>query len=126
MEVKYSLNPDIRDLHKQLERYYDQVKDRADKLAEEAETVFGQKLKLGLFDQTPPARKEAFGTLKFSRKLCDFQFIVILIDYNPGGKLLKEAMPSLKLLPFAKQIQIRRCGLALWGHDVRDLDSFEL
>ncbi len=126
MEVKYGLNPDIRVLHEQLKRYYHQVKDRAVELAAEAEKVFQQKLALGLYDQTPSQRKEALGTLKISREFSDFQFIVILIDYNPGSKLLKEAMPDLKQLPFAKQIRLQRGGLALWDQDVRDLDSFRL
>jgi len=93
-------------------------------LAAEAHNVFQQKLELGLYDKSP--RRDALGTLKISTDLSDFQFIVILIDYNPYSALFDEAKAKLKQLSFAKQIRLRRCGLALWEQDVRDLDSFRL
>jgi hypothetical protein len=120
MELKYSLNTDITGLHEQLERYYSAVKKRTakqppDDLATEAHNVFRQKLHLGLFDESP--RKEAFGTLTISPRLEDFQFIIVLIDYNPHSKLFDTA--PLSQLPFVHQIRLFQCGLAMWEQNVR-------
>ncbi len=65
LEVKFALNGDIGTVHEQLARYYRAVEARADKFAEECETVFRQKLALGLYEQ-PPGRLEAMKTLTFA------------------------------------------------------------
>jgi len=117
-EVKFSLNPDIHNVHNQLARYYEALKPMAGSFAEDCEMVFRQKLALGLYDQSPD-RLEAMKTLKISRELSDFQFILVLVDYNPNSVQLD--VSQLENLPFAKQVKIFRGGLAMWRQNVKPI-----
>ncbi len=51
MELKFALNQDIADVGGQLTRYYEAVRPKAASIAEEGETIFRQKLELGLYNQ---------------------------------------------------------------------------
>lgn len=117
MEVKFALNTDIAEVHKQLERYYHAVEPRARDMAAEAEAVFHQKIDLGLFDRSP--RRDALRTLRISRDLAKFQFILLLVDHNPNSKLLDRE--RLMQLPFASQIRLFQCGFAMWKQNVEPL-----
>lgn len=118
MEIKFSLNTDIKDVHKQLARYYEPIKNNAAGIAEEMETVFRQKLILNLYDQTSQ-RINAMKTLTFSRNIEAFQFILVLVDYNQNSSLLD--LESIGKLPFAKQIKIFHTGFGMWHHNVRPI-----
>jgi hypothetical protein len=117
MEVKFALNGDIANVHEQLARYYSAVKPRANVLADEAKSVFQQKLELGLYDRSP--RRDALSTLTFSPNIADFQFILVLVDYNPNSTLIDYR--KLAQLPFANQIRVFSGGLAMWHQNVRRL-----
>ena len=117
-EVKFSLNSDISDVHNQLSKYYEALKPIAGSFAEGCETVFRQKLELGLYDQSSD-RLEAMKTLKISRELSDFQFILVLVDYNPNSRQLD--LSQLENLPFAKQVKIFHGGLAMWQQNVKPI-----
>jgi hypothetical protein len=119
-EVKFSLNSDISKVHNQLTRYYEALKPLAGSFAEECETVFRQKLELGLYDQSSD-RLEAMKTLKISRELSDFQFILVLVDYNPNSVQLD--LRKLENLPFAKQIKVFHGGLAMWQQNLQPIAS---
>lgn len=111
MEIKFSLNSDIKEVHNQLKRYYQAVKPIVAELSIEMETVFKQKLELGLYQQ-PDNRLEAMKSLKFSRDIDDIQFAVIFVDYNPYSKLLD--LSKLSSLPFANQIKVFYTGFSMW------------
>jgi hypothetical protein len=119
-EVKYGLNSDISDLAGQLQRYYDALRPQAGQVAAEMEEVFRQKLALGLY-RHPQDRLAAMQTLRVIRDIHAFQFVVLLVDYNPNSKLLN--MAALKALLFAPQIRLLQAGLALWQTNVKPLDS---
>lgn len=119
MEVKFALNSDIKEIHEQLQRYYRSIKERVSALAQEYESVFRQKLELGLFNQTKE-RIEAMKTLRISPDINRFQFIVVLVDYNPYSTHLN--LEKLRSLPFANQIRIFRGGFAMWHHNLEPLD----
>jgi hypothetical protein len=55
-------------------------------------------------------------TLTFSRKIEDFQFIVVLVDYNENSSLF--ALDELGKLPFAKQIKVFRTGFGMWKNNI--------
>lgn len=112
IEVKYSLNHDISDIDKQIEKYYNAVKGNVSNIAKETEYLKNLKIELGLINQSKE-RLEALKTLKISDKIDDAKFIIALIDYNPNSKLLD--IGKLKALPFSSQIEIFNCGLAVWG-----------
>ena len=116
MEVKFGLNTDIANLDEQVSRYYAAVKPRAAYLAEEGESILRQKLELGLFDQSP-ARLAAMKTLRFSRDISSFQFIIFLVDFNPYSQLFN--LNRIKSLPFANQVRIYTGGFALWNANIR-------
>lgn len=118
MEVKFALNQDIKKVHFQLARYYEALKPRAARIAEECETIFRQKLELGLYAQAPE-RLEAMKTLRVSRDFSQFQFILILVDYNPNSAKLDT--DTIARLPFANQVKVFRAGLAMWQQNVKQI-----
>jgi hypothetical protein len=118
MEIKFALNTDIRDVHNQLARYYEPIKNNAAAIAEEMETVFRQKLELKLYDQSTE-RINAMRTLTFSRNIEAFQFILVLVDYNPNSSLY--SLKDIRNLPFANQIKIFHTGFGMWQSNVRSI-----
>jgi len=120
MEIKFALNPDIKEVHTQLARYYDAIKDHAAFIADEMQVVFRQKLELGLYQQAED-RRDALKTLSFSRNIEHFQFIVVLVDYNPNSSLLD--MKKLSELPFANQIKVFFSGFAMWQQNMNPLEE---
>jgi hypothetical protein len=111
MELKFALNTDIQEVHNQLERYHSAVSERAEQVALETETVFRQKLDLGLFDQ-PSDRVKAMKTLRVTRNPDEFRYVLVLVDYNPYSKLFDT--DRLRDLPFADRLSIFRGGFAMW------------
>ncbi len=120
IEVKFALNQDISEVHNQLNRYYKAIRPRAKNIAEEGETIFRQKLELGLYNQSAE-RIEAMKTLSFSKDISQFQFVLVLVDYNPNS--LKLNLDSLSELPFAKQVRVFYGGFAMWKQNVKPLAS---
>lgn len=112
-EIKFALNTDIQEIQHQLQSYYDLIAADASNIAAEIEHVFRQKLDLGLFLQSQD-RLHAMATLEVGRRVEDFQFIVVLVDYNPYSTLFTQAEVSLAALPFANQIRIFKSGFAIW------------
>lgn len=111
MEVKFALNTDIKDVHHQIERYYYEIQRNTKYIAEEAEIILRQKLELGLFDQAAD-RLEAMKTLKISKDIDEYQFILVLVDYNPYSKQL--ALEKLGELQFPKLVKVFHSGFAMW------------
>lgn len=118
IEIKYALNQDIQSLHEQISRYYGVVANDIDGFTEEVETIYHQKLGLGLFRQSDD-RLDVMKTLKFSKDIREFQFIILLVDYNPFSKQLD--LNKLKELPFANQIRVFNSGFALWEQNLKKL-----
>jgi len=111
IEVKYSLNPDISDIDKQIDKYYNAVNSNISDIASETEYLKNLKIELGLINQSKD-RLDALKTLKVSDKIQDAKFIIALIDYNPNSKLFDKT--KLKALSYSSQIEIFNCGLAVW------------
>ncbi len=121
MEIKFALNTDIRKVHNQLARYYKSIKLHAAEIADEMQIVFRQKIELGLYQQ-PPERLEALKTLSFSKYIDQFQFILVLVDYNPNSTMLD--LQSLSSLPFANQVKVLFNGFAMWQENVKPLSDY--
>jgi hypothetical protein len=115
-EVKYAPYPDIQEVHQQLTRYYQALKPMAESIATENESIFRQKLDLRLYSGTPE-RLAAMQTLVFSRDFANFQFILVLVDYNPNSARFN--LENLASLPFANQVKVFSGGLAMWQQNVR-------
>jgi hypothetical protein len=118
MEIKFALNQDIKEVHDQIAHYYNEIKGNTKFIAEEAENILRQKIDLGLFDQAEN-RLEAMKTLNVSKNIDEYQFILVLVDYNPFSKSLD--LEKLKALPFAKQVKLFYGGFAMWE---RNLSSY--
>jgi len=123
MELKCALNQDIADIGSQLARYYEAIKPMAASIAEEGETIFRQKLELGLYKQRSE-RIEALRTLTFARDIARFQFVLVLVDYNPNSAMLNLA--SLARLPFADQVKVFFGGFAMWQQNVKPLADYQV
>jgi hypothetical protein len=121
IEIKYGLNPDIQDVHKQLNRYYEFVACNPAAVAQEAEMVFKQKLEMGLFHRQPKERLAAMKTVVFSECLSQFQFIVILVDYNPHSRM--HDLAALAELPFAGQVRVWQTGFGMWAEKLKPLPA---
>jgi hypothetical protein len=115
MEIKFALNPDIGEVHKQIARYYQSICLDPAGIAMEMETIFRQKLELGLYHQSTN-RLSAMKTLTFSRDIEDFQFILVLVDYNPNSSRL--AMDKIRELPFSSQVKVFQTGFGMWQGNV--------
>jgi hypothetical protein len=115
LEVKFALNSHISQVHEQLERYYHAVEPRVAEFAEECEGMFRQKLELGLYEQLAE-RLAAMKTLRFARDIRQFQFVLILVDYNPNS--LRLCPDKLAALPFADQVKVFHTGFAMWEQSV--------
>jgi hypothetical protein len=123
MEIKFALNTDISEVHEQIYRYYESIKPRAAEFATEMQLVFRQKIDLGLYIQ-PKERLAALRTLEFSKEIEKFQFILVLVDYNPNSSKLD--LTSLANLPFANQIKVFFGGFAMWQQNVTPLENLEM
>jgi hypothetical protein len=117
LEVKYGPNADIKDLHDQLSRYHEALNRDFESLAENAQLLFRQKLRLGLICGTPEQR-EALKDIRISRNPDDVRFGIVLVDYNPASRALD--LKRLSELPFSKQIDIFHVGFGLWQANARD------
>lgn len=111
IEVKYSLNNDIKDLDVQLLKYYTAVKKNIIDIAKETYYLKNLKIELGIINQSKD-RLDALKTLSISNNINDAKFIIALIDYNPNSKLFN--VSKLKSLTFSSQIEIFTCGFAIW------------
>ena len=120
MEIKFALNSDISKVHSQLARYYELIRPHAAEIAGEMQAVFRQKLELGLVQQSGE-RLNALKTLSFSGCIEKFQFILILVDYNPNSEKLN--LRSLAELPFADQVKVFFSGFGMWRQSVEPLSS---
>jgi len=120
IEVKFALNQDISEVNNQLKRYYEAIRSKAGNIAEEGETIFRQKLELGLYNQSAE-RIKAMKTLSFSKDISQFQFVLVLVDYNPNSSKLD--IDSLAKLPFSKQIRVFFGGFAMWQQNMKPLAS---
>jgi hypothetical protein len=116
MELKFAQNADIKQVDQQLARYYEALKDKSAGVAEEMQTVFRQKLELGLYDQSTE-RLNAMKSLTFSKEIESFQFILIFVDYNQNSTLLE--LEKIRRLPFAKQVRAFYTGFGMWQVNVR-------
>ena len=115
LDIKFAHKADIQNLPEHLARSYAATKARASVIAEEMETIFRQKLALRLYRQRSE-RLRSMQTLRFSRHIEDFQFILVLVDYNQGSRQL--ALEQLRKLPFAKQIKVFHSGFGMWQENV--------
>lgn len=120
IEIKFALNQEIRHVHQQLARYYEAVRAKAADVAADAESMLRQRLKLGLYDQAQN-RLDAMRTLTFARDIEQFQFILVLVDYNPRSSLF--GLERLAGLSFADQIRVFHCGFSMWEHNLVPVDK---
>jgi hypothetical protein len=58
-------------------------------------------------------------TLMFSRDISQFQFILVLVDYNPNSSKLN--LENLARLPFANQLRVFFGGFGMWQQNVEPL-----
>ena len=72
----------------------------------------------------PKKRLAALRTLEFSREIGKFQFILVLVDYNPNSSKLD--LQRLRDLPFADQIKVFNGGFAMWQQNVTPLEKLEV
>jgi hypothetical protein len=60
-------------------------------------------------------------TLSISREIIEYQFILVLVDYNPHSKsLVKE---RLALLGFANQMKIFHSGFGMWKKRMEEING---
>ncbi len=119
-EVKYSLNPDIKNIAKQINRYYSKITESLqsyDKFINRIEELLHLKSELGLLEANDRLiDKFLKATIDNDRE--KLMIVIILIDYNPYSKLYnQEVKDQLKNFHFRKQIFIFKAGLAMWQNE---------
>lgn len=115
LEVKHCLNPDLPKLGDQMFDYHKAIARSINTLADEAEQIIRQKIRLGLL------RKE-LGTLKIVRDPSKVKYAGILVDANPRSAYLRRLSNNLKILSahgpdeaqFVSQLVLFNIGFGLW------------
>lgn len=120
IEVKYGLNPDIKNGNDQIERYYLYLKDNMDSVCREMEIILKQKLQLGLIDRYDD-QKQKLEDIQLERNPESLEIIFFLVDYNPNSTLRAKMVAKAKQLDFAKQIRIANGGFCMWDQTSRPL-----
>lgn len=116
IEVKHGLNRDIKKLDTQLKKYYDLLKQETVRFAEDMKNILYQKKNLGLITKgNKEVSPNLIKQIKFSENINNYEFIVILIDYNPKSELLD--INKLKTLKFANQIKIYNMGFGMFNQN---------
>lgn len=110
-EVKFALNPDIKNLSNQLSRYWTWLESNYEEHIQQHQEILRQKCSLGLFGPQG-TREKALTTLQISQDIAKSQIIIILVDYNSHSTLFDPK--SLTTLPFSQQVRIFRVGFGLW------------
>jgi predicted O-methyltransferase YrrM len=57
--------------------------------------------------------------LTFAKGIKDFQFILVLVDYNQNSTSL--ALDNIRKLPFADQIKVFYTGFGMWKDNVKPI-----
>jgi hypothetical protein len=116
-EVKYSLNPDIKNIAQQIDRYYRKITESSqsyDKFINRIEELLHIKSELGLLEANE-GLIDKFKKATVDNNRENLMIIIILIDYNPYSQLYNEEVKArLKGLPFYKNIYVLNTGLAMW------------
>lgn len=116
-EVKYSLNPDIKNIAQQIDRYYSKITESPqsyDKFINRIKELLHLKSELGLLEANDRLI-DKFKKANIENDSKKLRIIIILIDYNPYSQLYNEDVEArLKGLPFCKNIYVFKTGLAMW------------
>lgn len=118
IEVKYALNPEIRDIKDQVERYGQYLDTNLSAICDEMKKVLEQKLDLGLIIKTEGQIKR-LRKLPIMPEIDETEIIVYLIDYNRNSTLQEKAEKAGKV-NFRGKVHIALGGLALWQANLTD------
>ncbi len=120
-EVKYSLNPDIRNIYHQIEKYYRQISKDYGHFINQVEVLLHQKSKLGLIEASYGLIKK-FKSATVDKDIKNLRILIVLIDYNPNSTMFsKDVINKIKGLEFSDQIYIFKAGFAMWKQNVQIL-----
>jgi len=125
IEVKYSLNPEIKIAHEQLKRYYTYFQKHMEQVCREMELILRQKLAIELLGKTDEQKKR-LEKLKLERDPKKIEIILFLVDYNPNSEWKKQMIEKAKELHFARQIRIVDGGLAMWQQSSKPLKKVKV
>jgi hypothetical protein len=120
IEVKYGLNPDIKNGNDQVQRYYNYLSKNMESMCNEMELILKQKLQLGLIDRGSDQKQKLFG-MQLERDPKTLEIIFFLVDYNPNSTLEGTMEAKAKELKFAKQIRIAKGGFCMWDQTSQPL-----
>ena len=60
-------------------------------------------------------------TLTFARNIEEFQFVIVLVDYNQNSTLL--GLENIRNLRFADQVKVFYTGFGMWKDNVKSLSK---
>lgn len=113
IEIKYALNPEISEAHRQLERYHEYLTSNYENLCEETQLILKQKLQLRLIERKENQVKK-LENLSINKDSKSAEIILYLVDYNPYSCAKDKMIKAAKQLEFANQIRIADGGLGMW------------
>jgi len=110
IEVKYTLGGGVEKIAEQVLRYYKLLEANIGDVADEAQKLLRQKLRLGLITGASEEALKRLATLQVSKVPERAKIVLALVDYSPRSTRLDvEGLGHLK-----SQVQIFRLGLGLW------------
>ena len=109
-EVKYGLHGGVEKLVAQVEQYHEAISDHFEEFANEMESLFRQKVELGLYSVL--AKDGALDSLQLSRDVDTARIALVLADYNPHSKRLGRVDFNPDFFPH--RIDVFSVGYGLW------------
>jgi hypothetical protein len=118
IEVKFALAGGVEGIAGQVRGYYSSLLANLEDVAEEAQALLRQKLRLGLITGASKEALQKLETLPVSRDPKRVKIVLALVDYNPRStRFNPEPLSDL-----SDQVQIfRRLGLGLWEGNAEEL-----
>ncbi len=110
IEVKYALSGGVEKIDEQVLRYYEILQTNIQDVAEEAQALLRQKLRLGLITGASEDALKKLETLEVSKDPKRIEIALALVDYNPRStRLAVEKLGDLR-----SQVRIFHLGFGLW------------
>jgi hypothetical protein len=127
IEVKFALSGKIGEVADQVTGYYNTLEKNIDGVAEEAQKLLRQKLRMGLITSASKDALAKLEKLRVSRDPKRVKIVLAMVDYNPRSTQLESELTKLGELQAARRlahpIEVFHLGFGLWTKNARKVPA---
>ena len=127
IEVKFALSGKIGEVADQVTGYYNTLERNIDGVAEEAQKLLRQKLRMGLITSASKDALANLEKLRVSRDPKQVKIVLAMVDYNPRSTQLESELTKLGELQAARclahPIEVFHLGFGLWAKNARKVPA---